>query len=183
MTGLASRAQLRMSLLRYALVTVPLFVLLGVVSGRIAGAGEENRWFAALVKPDFMPPGWVFGAVWTGLYILLGVVFAMLLHARGARRRGPAIGLFVVQLIANYAWAPLFFGYHRIDAALELIGAMIVLTVALVVLLWKIRPFGALLMLPYLAWLCFAAALTASILSLNPGAELAPQPASADIVL
>ena len=183
MTALVSRAQLRMSFLRYALVTVPLLVLLGAISGGIAGAGEDNRWFAALAKPDFMPPGWTFGAVWTALYILLGFVLAMLLHAHGARRRGPAIGLFLVQMVANYAWSPLFFRFHKIDAALELIGAMIVLTVALIVLLWTIRRVAALLMLPYLAWLCFAAALTASILSLNPGAELAPQPASADIVL
>ena len=183
MTAIASKGQLRMSLLRYALVTVPLLVLLGAVSGGIAGAGEGNRWFSGLAKPGFMPPGWAFAAAWTGLYILLGLALAMLLHARGARRRGAVLGLFAVQLVASYAWAPLLFGFHRIEAALELLGAMIVLTVALVVLLWSIRRVAALLILPYLAWLCFAAGLTASLLSLNPGAELAPQPASADIVL
>ena len=73
MTGLASKSQLRMSLLRYALVTVPLVLLLGTVSGRIANSGYGNPWFDALTKPDFMPPGWVFGLVWTLLYIGLGI--------------------------------------------------------------------------------------------------------------
>ena len=182
MTGIASRAQLRMSLLRYALVTVPAVVLLGSVSGQIAGAGYENSWFGALAKPAFMPPGWVFGVVWTLLYILLGLVLAMLLHARGARYRGPAVALFLLQLAANYGWSPLFFARHEIGWALALNALMIALTVALVVLLWWIRRGAALLMLPYLAWIAFAALLTASIWTLNPG-EVAPQQESTDIVL
>lgn len=184
MTGLASKSQLRMSFLRYALVTVPLVVLLGTISGRASGSGYGNPWFDALVKPDFMPPGWVFGVAWTILYILLGLVLAMLLHARGAHRRGRVIALFLLQLALNYAWSPVFFAWHEVGTALTLVGAMIALTVALVVLLWPIRRVGALLMLPYLVWLCFAALLTASILNLNPNAaEVAPQQESTDIVL
>ena len=184
MTALASKGQLRMSLLRYALVTVPLVLLLGIVSGRIANSGYGNPWFDALAKPDFMPPGWLFGVAWTILYILLGLALAILLHARGAQRRGRAIGLFVVQLALNYAWSPVFFAWHRIDWALMLIGAMIVLTLALILLLWPIRRLAALLMLPYLAWICFAAALTFSIGQLNPNAsQVAPQPVTTDIVL
>ena len=183
MTQLASRAQLRMSLLRHALVTVPAVLLLGTLSGQLAGSGYGNPWFDALAKPSFMPPGWAFGLAWTILYILLGLALAMLLHARGARRRGPAVALFLVQLAANYAWSPLFFAYHRIDAALTLIGFMIVLTAVLIAMAWSIRRLAALMLLPYLAWLCFAAALTYEIGRLNPAAELAPQPASADIVL
>ena len=183
MTGIASRAQLRMSLLRYALVTVPAVLLLGTLSGQLAGSGYGNFWFDALAKPDFMPPGWAFGVAWTILYVLLGLALAMLLHARGARRRGLAIALFLVQLAANYAWSPLFFAWHQIGAAFMLIAAMIALTLALVFFVWPIRRLAALLLLPYLGWLVFAAALTWEIGQLNPGAELAPQPASADIIL
>ena len=184
MTALASKGQLRMSLLRYALVTVPLVLLLGIVSGRIANSGYGNPWFDALAKPDFMPPGWLFGVAWTILYILLGVALAILLHARGAQRRGPAIGLFLLQLALNYAWSPVFFAWHRIDWALMLIGAMIVLTLALILLLWPIRRSAALLLLPYLAWIGFAAALTFSIGQLNPNpSQVAPQPVTTDIVL
>jgi tryptophan-rich sensory protein len=184
MSALASKGQLRMSLLRYALVAVPLVLLLGTVSGRIANSGYGNPWFDALAKPDFMPPGWLFGVVWTILYVLLGLALAVLLHARGAQGRGRAIGLFLVQLLLNYAWSPVFFAWHRIDWALMLIAAMIVLTLAVVVLLWRIRRSAALLMLPYLAWIAFAAALTLAIAQLNPNAsEVAPQPATTDITL
>jgi translocator protein len=184
MTALASKGQLRMSLLRYALVTVPLVVLLGTVAGVIAGADEGNRWFRALAKPDFMPPGWVFGVTWMILYFLLGVALAMLIHARGARWRGAALAAFAAQLAVNYAWPSVFFAFHQVGLALALIAVMIVLTVALMVLLWWIRRVAALLLLPYLAWLCFAALLTLTVWNLNPdAAEVAPRPASADIIL
>ena len=183
MTALASRAQLRMSLLRYALVTVPLLVLLGTVSARMAGAGEGNRWFDALAKPAFMPPAWLFGVAWTLLHILLGIALAMLLHARGARWRGAAITLFAAAILVGLLWPPTFFALHQVGPALALIGLMVAMSLVLIVLLWWIRRVAALLLLPYLAWLCFAAALTASVWTLNPDAEVAPQPASADIKL
>ncbi|MFN3944251.1 MAG: TspO/MBR family protein [Allosphingosinicella sp.] len=184
MTGLASRAQLRMSFLRYALVTVPLVLLLGTLSGQLSNSGYGNRWFDALAKPDFMPPGWMFGVAWTILYILLGLVLAMILHARGAPGRGLALGLFGGQMILNYAWSPLFFGYHQVTAALAVIAAMILLTVLLAVVLWRIRKVAALLLVPYLLWLGFATALTYRIMELNPGAEdLAPEAQGIDIEL
>lgn len=184
MTGLASPSQLRMSFLRYALFTVPAVLLLGILSGRVSGSGYGNPWFDALVKPDFMPPGWAFGAAWTMLYIILGLVFAMILHARGAEGRGRLIALFMVQLLLNFAWSPVFFGFHQVGIALSIIAAMIVLTVAIAVLLWPIRKVGAVLLVPYLAWLCFAAALNFQIIELNPGAEtLAPEAQGLDIEL
>ena len=172
-----------MSFLRLALVTVPAVLLLGTLSGQLAGSGYGNPWFDALQKPELMPPGWVFGVAWAILYVLLGLVLAMILHARGARRRGAVLGLFLVQLACNYAWSPLFFAFHLVGVSLALLGLMIALTALLAVLLWRIRRGAALLMLPYLGWLGFAALLTAQIAELNPGAELAPQPAGTDIVL
>ena len=89
MAGLASKSQLRMSFLRYALVTVPAVLLLGTLSGALSGSG-----YAAIpgsrrcTSRRFMPPGWVFGAVWTILYILLGLSLAMVLHARGREAAG-----------------------------------------------------------------------------------------------
>ncbi len=182
MTGIASKAQLRMSFLRYALVTVPLVLLIGIMSGQLAGSGYGNPWFDALQKPSFMPPGWVFGAVWTTLYILLGFVLAMLLHAHGARYRGIAIGLFLVQLLVNFAWSPTFSAMHEIRWALILIVVMILLTLFLIRFAWGIRRVAALLLFPYLAWLCFAGALTYAIDGLN-GGNLAREPGSTDIIL
>jgi tryptophan-rich sensory protein len=184
MTALASKSQLRMSFLRYALFTVPLVLLLGTVSGRIANSGYGNAWFDALRKPAIMPPGWMFGAAWTILYILLGLALALILHARGARGRGAALGLFVLQLLLNYAWSPIFFAYHEVDLAFWTVLAMIAISAAAAVLFWRIRRSAGLLMLPYIAWLCFAALLTWQIGVLNPGAsELAPGGSSTDIPL
>ena len=184
MTGIASKAQLRMSFLRHALVTVPLVLLLGTVSGRLAGSGYGNPWFDALAKPGFMPEGWVFGAAWMILYILLGLVLAMLLHARGAQGRGRILALFVLQLLLNYAWSPVFFAWHEVTTALSMLAAMIVLTAVLIFQTGRIRPLAAALLAPYLAWLLFAAALTFEIQRLNPDAgTVAPRGASTDIVL
>jgi tryptophan-rich sensory protein len=173
-----------MSFLRYALFTVPLVLLLGTVSGRIAGSGYGNGWFDALQKPAIMPPGWMFGAAWTLLYILLGLAVALILHARGARGRGLALSLFVLQLLLNYAWSPIFFAYHEVGAAFWTILAMIAISAVAAVRFWRIRRSAGLLMLPYLAWLCFAAALTWQIGILNPrAAELAPDASTPDIPL
>jgi len=184
MTAIASKSQLRMSFLRYALFTVPAVVLLGTVSGRIANSGYGNAWFDALEKPAIMPPGWLFGVAWTALYILLGIAVALILHARGARGRGFAVTLFVVQLLLNYAWSPIFFAYHEVGAAFWTILAMILISAVTAVLFWRIRRSAALLMLPYLAWLGFAALLTWQIGLLNPNAsEVAPGASTPDIPL
>ena len=184
MTALASRGQLRMSFLRYALFTVPAVLLLGTLSGVLSNSGYANGWFEALRKPSFMPPAWAFPVAWTFLYICLGLALALLLHARGARGRSAALILFLVQLALNYTWSPVFFGLHLLWPALSIIAAMIVLSLATALLFLRIRRSAALLMLPYLGWLCFAAALNVEIGRLNPeGGRVAPAPSSADIPL
>jgi len=184
MSEIASRGQLRMSFLRYAIVTVPAILLLGTLSGRLSGSGYGNAWFDALIKPGFMPPGWVFGVAWTILYVLLGLALAMILHARGARGRGVAIAVFAAQLVLNYAWSPIFFAMHQVGLALAVVLFMLLLAGAAALLFARIRAAAAWLMVPYIAWLIFASLLTWQIYQLNPYAEqLVPQRGSADIEL
>src|SRR5688500_3300144 len=168
MAGIASPSQLRMSFLRYALVTVPLILLLGTLSGRASGAGFDNAWFDALIKPGFMPPGWVFGLAWTLLYVALGLALALVLHARGARGRGLALGLFAAQLLLNLAWPPVFFGAHKVGLALVVLVAMLILAAAATLLFARIRTAAAWLMVPYVGWLIFACLLIWQIDALNP---------------
>ena len=130
MNEIASQGQLRLAYLRWALVTVPAIVFLGFLSGRLANSGFGNRWFASLDLPAITPPGWVFGVVWPILYIMLGLSLAMILHARGAKGRGFALTLFFVQLIANFAWSPLFFGQYQVTSALYLIIFILMTTAA-----------------------------------------------------
>src|ERR1044072_2420138 len=171
MAGIASRSQLRMSFLRYALFTVPAGLVLGRLPGLSPGAGAGNPWFDSLVKPALMPPGRVFGVAWTILYILLGLSLAMILHARGARDRRRTLILFALLLALTFAWPPVFFVWHQLTTALSLIAGMIVLTVGLIFLIWRIRIAAALLLYPYLGWLMFATALSWPVMALNPSAR------------
>ncbi|MDT7534841.1 tryptophan-rich sensory protein [Sphingobium sp. SA2] len=177
MNEIASPGQLRLAYLRWSLLTVPAIVLLGFLSGRLANSGYGNRWFDALEKPALMPPGWLFGVAWTILYILMGLALAIVLHARGAKGRGPAIVLFLVQLVMNLAWSPLFFRAHQVGSALMLILALIVVVAITIWLFGRIRRVAGLLLLPYLAWLAFASFLNYEIGRLNPDAETLVAPA------
>ncbi|WP_031295046.1 TspO/MBR family protein [Sphingobium ummariense] len=177
MNEIASQGQLRLAYLRWALVTVPAIVFLGFLSGYVANSGYGNRWFAALDKPALIPPGWVFGVAWTTLYVLMALALAIVLHARGARGRGPAILLFLTQFVLNLLWSPLFFRAHQVGDALVLILVLLVLVVITTLLFWRVRRVAGLLLLPYVAWLAFASYLNYEIGRLNPDAETLVAPA------
>ena len=181
--GIASREQLRWSFLRWAVVTVPLLLLLGFAAGRVAPAGSENGWYVALAKPALNPPDLVFPVVWSTLYVLMGVALAMILHARGARGRGTAVALFAVAFALNLAWTPIFFGLHKVGLALAVIAAMLLSGVAATVAFARIRPLAGWLLVPYLVWISFAGVITWRILQLNPDAEsIAPGGRTTQIV-
>lgn len=177
MNEIALPGQLRLAYLRWALVTVPAIVFLGFLSGTLANSGYGNRWFAALAKPDFMPPAWVFPVAWSALYTLMALALAMVIHARGARGRGLAITVFLVQLALNLAWSPLFFRAHQVGPALALIALLTLLVAIATALFWRIRRAAGLLLLPYLCWLAFATLLNYEIARLNPEAESLVAPA------
>lgn len=182
MNEIASQGQLRLAFLRWALVTVPAIEFLGMASGFLSNSGYGNRWFAALVKPDLTPPGWVFATVWPTLYLLMGLALAIVIHARGARGRGLAIMLFVVQIVCNFAWSPLFFAAHEATLAFYLLLVILVLATVTTVLFGRIRALAAWLMVPYLVWLGFASGLAYDIDRMNPGAEtLVPSAISTQI--
>ena len=155
---------------KIALLTVPAIVLIGSVSGWLSNSGYENDWFASLLKPPFMPPGWAFGVAWTILYVLMGLSIAMVLASPNTQTRRTALILFFVQLAINFAWSPVFFGAHDIVLGKMMIIVMLVIALAAASLFRRIRPIAGWLLVPYLLWLCFAFALNSSIDSLNPGA-------------
>lgn len=178
MSEIASPGQLRMSFLRWALVTVPLIVVLGSFMGIVSNSGNANGWYQQLSQPSFQPPGWAFGVAWTILYTMMGLALAMILNARGAAGRGAAITIFTLHLILNYAWSPLFFGAHQVTAAFYLLLTILAGALVSTALFWRIRRTAGLLMLPYLAWLCFASALNFETDRLNPDAEILVPPAA-----
>lgn len=137
-----------------------------------------SAWFAALELPGFYPPSWAFGVVWPVLYALLGVA-AALVYRRGrdavgvadapevARDARTALGLFVVQLGLNVAWSPAFWGLERADIGLAVLIALVPLVVATIAAFDRVDRRAALLLVPYLAWVCFATALNYAIWALN----------------
>jgi len=153
-----------------AVVTVPTVLLVGLASGWLSGSGYGNPWFDGLRKPGIMPPGWAFGVAWTILYILMGLALAMILAQPRSDRRRLALILFFVQLALNYLWSPIFFAGHDITLAKMVIFVMAALAAAAAGQFWRMRRLAGALLLPYLAWLIFAAMLNAGIEDLNPDA-------------
>ncbi|MEO5705642.1 MAG: TspO/MBR family protein [Alteraurantiacibacter sp.] len=171
MNRLASPAQLRASLLRWSLFLVPTVLLLGFLSGQVAGSAADNPWFAALDKPTIFPPPIAFPIAWTILYAMMGLAFAMVCAAWGARWRPYAVVAFLIQLALNLAWSPTFFAMHDIALAQAILVALDVALIVTIWLFWKVRRGAAWLLLPYLAWILFASVLNWQFLQLNPDAS------------
>jgi tryptophan-rich sensory protein len=162
---------LRASLWRWLLVLAPGVLLLGMLSGAVAGSGAENPWFGGLEKPPLYPPAALFGIVWSVLYLMMGTALALIVAARGARLRRKAIIAFTVQLVLNLAWSPLFFAAHQITLALVLLCVLDVAVIVTIVIFRAVRPVAALILIPYLAWILFATVLNWQFLTANPGAD------------
>jgi tryptophan-rich sensory protein len=141
--------------------------LAGVIGALTTQTGT-SAWYQELAKPAFQPPGWVFGPVWTLLYTLMGVA-AWRVWRKGMDTPGvrPALALFVVQLLLNTAWSPVFFGAHLIGVALAILVALWVTLIATTVAFHRVDRPAALLLLPYLLWVTFATILNAAIFDLN----------------
>lgn len=168
---IASKGQLRLAYLRWAVVTVPFILLLGFTSMRILPTGAENRWFEQLVKPDHLPSDFALMGAWGLIYVLLGLALAMIINARGSTLRGPAIIVFAVLMGVNFLWPIVFFGMHQLTWTLGLIGVLLAIGLVALLLFGRIRIGAGLLMLPYIAWLCYAGVLMYQFRELNPNAE------------
>ncbi|VTT87936.1 integral membrane protein [Halorubrum sp. DM2] len=132
----------------------------------------RSAWFASLELPAFYPPSWAFGVVWPILYALLGAAAALVYlagrdGAASARWVRTALALFGVQLVVNVAWSPVFWGLERADLGLVVLVALLPLVVATIVAFDRVDRRAAALVVPYLAWVCFATALNYAIWALN----------------
>ena len=121
-------------------------------------------WYARLAKPFFTPPDWLFAPVWTVLYLAIGLAGGRLWRRE---RYSRAMGLWWFQLALNYLWSPLFFRFHRMELALADIIALLATLLAFIATARREDRTAALLFLPYAAWVAYATALNAALLSLN----------------
>lgn len=131
-------------------------------------AGPDSEWFRALATPSIYPPGWVFGVVWTGLFTLMGIALYLVWRERTSHPATRlALSLFVVQMIVNVSWTLAFFGLQRLDLGLAVILLLWVLVAPTAVVFWRVRRAAGALLVPYLAWITFAAVLNYRFLVLN----------------
>jgi benzodiazapine receptor len=128
---------------------------------------KTDGWYAQIAKPTWNPPSWVFGPVWTALYMMMAMA-AWLIWRRGGWKvqRGP-LTLYLVQLALNALWTPLFFGLHRPDLAFFEIVILAVAIYTTVIVFWNVKRSAGLLLVPYALWTTFAAVLNFTIWRLN----------------
>ncbi len=150
-----------------AVLGLIIFLVMCFAVASIGAAFPPGEWYAQLAKPAFNPPAWVFGPVWTVLYVLMAVAAWRVWCDGSWHEHRIALTLFVLQLGLNGLWSPLFFGLKRLDLALL---DLILLWIALLATILRFRrtsKLAAALLLPYLAWVSFAGVLNYSLLSMN----------------
>jgi tryptophan-rich sensory protein len=167
--GLADLSGDMIGLMRTYLVLAG-FVLLCLAVGLVGAfstAPAIPAWYAALAKPSFNPPNWLFGPVWTVLYIAMAVAAWLIWKRPAEPARGLALKVWAAQLVLNALWTPVFFSLHRIGLALVDIVLLDLALAALIVVAWRPYRAAALLLVPYVAWTMFATALNGAIFRLN----------------
>jgi translocator protein len=143
------------------------WVGISFAAAAVGAQATDPVWYQALERPGWAPPSWLFGPVWTVLYLLMGIA-AWLVWVRGGFAGARlALGLFLAQLVLNAAWSWLFFGLRRPDLALAEIVLLWLLILATMLAFGRQRRPAAWLLVPYLLWVTFAAALNLSVWRLN----------------
>lgn len=133
-----------------------------------AASIHAAAFYATLVRPSWAPPASAFGPVWSVLYLLMGISAWLVWRERSNNARTPSLAVFITQLAANALWSWLFFQWHDGAAAFVEIVVLLALIVATIVLFWRVRQLAAVLIVPYLGWVCLASALTWSVWRANP---------------
>ncbi|MBC7914151.1 MAG: tryptophan-rich sensory protein [Pyrinomonadaceae bacterium] len=152
------------------LIALIICVAIPLITGGIAGivtSSNIKTWYAYLIKPEFNPPNWLFGPVWTILYILMGISLFIIWKQPANKQRNTAIKVFFVQLILNFAWSFIFFNYHQTGIALIEIFVLWLAILMMIVSFYRLNRWSAYIQFPYLAWVTFASVLNASIWYLN----------------
>lgn len=147
-------------------VTTLAFIALTLGGGILIGLMfKPSAWYAALEKPVFNPPNWVFAPAWTVLYILIGLAGArVFIHPAPSAARTLWSGL----LALNFMWTPIFFGMHWTEVALGILALMLAGIFTFILLCWNCNRPAAWLFVPYAMWLAYAFALNTAIVVLNP---------------
>ena len=138
------------------------------ITGALFTQTGEGSWYRSIAKPEWNPPGWVFGPVWTTLYILMGVAFYLIWKSdTPSTQKRPAMLLWLTQLVFNFFWTIIFFNLHQIGWALAEIIVLWMLILGTIFAFARINKVAAWLLVPYISWVSFATLLTGTIWMLN----------------
>ena len=141
------------------------FILLVVGGGLLIGFfTAPGLWYEALAKPSFNPPNWLFGPIWSVLYVLVAIVGWRIWQREPS---GAAMKLWWFQLALNFLWSPVFFALHQVGLALAIILALLAAILVFIAIAWKLDRLAVYLFVPYAAWVAFASLLNAAIWALN----------------
>lgn len=132
------------------------------------GLFMPGEWYATLKKPAWNPPGWIFGPVWTALYITMAVAAWLVWKRGGFKTQCVALSFFLLQLLFNALWSPLFFGLHNPGLAFVDIVLLWLALLATLIRFWRVSVLAGSLLVPYLAWVTFASVLNGTLWRLNP---------------
>lgn len=154
--------------MRREILGLGLFLAVTFLAAAVGGLFTPGSWYEGLTKPSWTPPNWLFGPVWTALYILIASSGWLVWRQAGFAGARLALVVFALQIVLNGLWSWLFFGLQRPDWALVDIVLLDLSIVAMIGLFWSVSRLAAVLLLPYLAWVAFATALNAALWRLNP---------------
>ena len=147
---------------------VALLITVGIGSlGGLFTYPEILNWYAGLQKPSFQPPNWLFGPVWTLLYILMGISLYLVWKQPVSALRNKALTIFTIQFVLNFCWSIIFFNQHQIGLALIEIIVMWICILITIFQFGKLSSIAAWLLVPYISWVSFATILNAAIWKLN----------------
>lgn len=137
--------------------------LFGLIFTRVS----VDTWYAGLIKPSFNPPSWLFGPVWTILYILMAISLYLILQKPSSTERSKGLTFFYIQLFLNAIWSFLFFGLRNPLSGLIEIVVLLFMIAVTIISFHKVNPIAAALLYPYVAWVSFATLLNYFIYTLN----------------
>lgn len=146
------------------------WLLASFAAAGMGGLASVNAagFYGDLVRPPWAPPAWLFGPVWSVLFLLMGVAAWLVWRDHGFRGAGAALKLYLAQLLANALWSWLFFAWRQGAFAFAEVTVLWLLIAATIFSFWRLHRLAALLLVPYLAWVSFAAALNFVLWRLNP---------------
>ncbi len=146
------------------IVGIGLALAVAFVGGALT---ELGPWYENLKKPSWQPPGFLFGPVWTVLFIMIGVSAALAWMSAGPDAKGTVVALFAINAIFNMAWSGLFFKARRPDWAFYEVIPFWISIAVLIVALWPVSQTASWLLVPYALWVAFAAVLNRTVARLN----------------